>query len=213
MPRKTNGVLYELYPRPTKDEDGKPLLYAEPVITMKHSTRGLDEFCADYRGMTRHEVENALEVACNVCAMWLSKGHRVETPFGTFAPKIRLLGDHSDPDRVTGKDLVYAGIEFIPAKQFVTDSDCSREGFRRDDRFTKPKRVQGQEELMEALRKSIFNGYITVKTFMIRSGMKQTTARNFLDSLCKGETPLLRRFKEGQTMHYIVLDSSLIAKK
>ena len=213
MPRKTNGVLYELYPRPTKDEDGKPLLYAEPVITMKHSTRGLDEFCADYRGMTRHEVENALEVACNVCAMWLSKGHRVETPFGTFAPKIRLLGDHSDPDRVTGKDLVYAGIEFIPAKQFVTDSDCSREGFRRDDRFTKPKRVQGQEELMEALRKSIFNGYITVKTFMIRSGMKQTTARNFLDSLCKGDTPLLRRFKEGQTMHYIVLDPSLIAKK
>ena len=213
MPRKTNGVLYELYPRPTKDEDGKPLLYAEPVITMKHSTRGLDEFRADYRGMTRHEVENALEVACNVCVMWLSKGHRVETPFGTFAPKIRLLGDHSDPDRVTGKDLVYAGIEFIPAKQFVTDSDCSREGFRRDDRFTKPKRVQGQEELMEALRKSIFNGYITVKTFMIRSGMKQTTARNFLDSLCKGDTPLLRRFKEGQTMHYIVLDSSLIAKK
>ena len=213
MPRKTNGVLYELYPRPTKDEDGKPLLYAEPVITMKHSTRGLDEFCADYRGMTRHEVENALEVACNVCAMWLSKGHRVETPFGTFAPKIRLLGDHSDPDRVTGKDLVYSGIEFIPAKQFVKDSDCSREGFRRDDRFTKPKRVQGQEELMEALRKSVFNGYITVKTFMIRSGMKQTTARNFLDSLCKGETPLLRRFKEGQTMHYIVLDSSLIAKK
>lgn len=213
MPRKTNGVLYELYPRPTKDEDGKPLLYAEPVITMKHSTRGLDEFCADYRGMTRHEVENALEVACNVCAMWLSKGHRVETPFGTFAPKIRLLGDHSDPDRVTGKDLVYSGIEFIPAKQFVKDSDCSREGFRRDDRFTKPKRVQGQEELMEALRKSVFNGYITVKTFMIRSGMKQTTARNFLDSLCKGDTPLLRRFKEGQTMHYIVLDSSLIAKK
>ena len=213
MPRKTNGVLYELYPRPTKDEDGKPLLYAEPVITMKHSTRGLDEFCADYRGMSKHEVENALEVACNVCAMWLSKGHRVETPFGTFAPKIRLLGDHSDPDRVTGKDLMYAGIEFIPAKQFVADSDCSREGFRRDDRFTKSKRVQGQEELMEALRKSIFNGYITVKTFMIRSGMKQTTARNFLDSLCKGDTPLLRRFKEGQTMHYIVLDSSLIAKK
>ena len=32
MPRKTDGVLFELQPRPTKGDDGKPLLYAKPVV-------------------------------------------------------------------------------------------------------------------------------------------------------------------------------------
>lgn len=213
MPRKTNGIVYELFPRPTKDEDGKPFLYAEPVITVKHSVKELDAFCAEYRGMSRHSVETALSLACDICAMWLKKGHRVETPFGTFAPKIKLLGDHTDPNRVTGKDIVYDGVKFTAAKDFVNDADCSREGFRRDDRFVKPKKAQSQEELDQALRKSIYGGYITVKTFMARSGLKQTTARNYLDSLCKSDTPLLRKVKEGQTMHYYVLDSSLKDKK
>ena len=30
MPRKTDGVLFELQPRPTKGEDGKPLLIMSP---------------------------------------------------------------------------------------------------------------------------------------------------------------------------------------
>lgn len=213
MPRKTNGIVYELFPRPTKDEDGKPFLYAEPVITVKHSVKELDAFCAEYRGMSRHSVETAFNLACEVCAMWLKEGHRVETPFGTFAPKLKLLGDHTDPNRVTGKDIVYDGVKFTAAKDFVNDADCSREGFRRDDRFVKPKKAQSQEELEQALRKSISHGYITVKMFMIRSGMKQTSARNYLNSLCKGDSPRLRKYKEGQTMHYRVLDSSLMDKK
>ena len=27
MPRKTDGIEFEIHPRPTKGEDGKPLLY------------------------------------------------------------------------------------------------------------------------------------------------------------------------------------------
>ena len=27
MPRKTDGIVFEIHPRPTKGEDGKPLLY------------------------------------------------------------------------------------------------------------------------------------------------------------------------------------------
>ena len=27
MPRKTDGIKFEIHPRPTKGEDGKPLLY------------------------------------------------------------------------------------------------------------------------------------------------------------------------------------------
>ena len=32
MPRKTNGIEFEIHPRPTKGEDGKPLLYVRPAM-------------------------------------------------------------------------------------------------------------------------------------------------------------------------------------
>ena len=64
MPRKTDGIIYELHPRPTRDEDGKPLLYAQPVIDKKYSIKELDEFCAKYRGKNLHEVESALLCPC-----------------------------------------------------------------------------------------------------------------------------------------------------
>ena len=31
MPKKTNGIPFKLQPRPTKGDDGKPLLYAQVV--------------------------------------------------------------------------------------------------------------------------------------------------------------------------------------
>ena len=31
MPRKTNGIEFELHPSPKRDEEGKPLLYARPA--------------------------------------------------------------------------------------------------------------------------------------------------------------------------------------
>jgi hypothetical protein len=46
MPLKTDGILFELLPRPTKGEDGKPLLYAQPVIERKHTLDNIDDFCA-----------------------------------------------------------------------------------------------------------------------------------------------------------------------
>ena len=39
MPRKKKGLKFELLPRPTKDENGKPLLYARPAIRRKWSKR------------------------------------------------------------------------------------------------------------------------------------------------------------------------------
>ena len=87
MPRKTNGIVYELFPRPTKDEDGKPFLYAEPVITVKHNVKELDAFCAEYRGMSRHSVETTLSLACDICAMWLKKAIVWKRPLVLLLPR------------------------------------------------------------------------------------------------------------------------------
>ena len=203
MPRKTDGIIYELHPRPTKGEDGKPLLYAQPLIDKKYSVKELDELCIKSYYTHKHQIENTLNVACEAIATLLKEGRRVETPFGTFAPKLRLLGDHTDPDRVTGKDIMYAGIEFTPSKTFESLADCSQHGFRKQDpRIWKPKKVEGDEALKEALLKSMVNGYTTAKRFMIYSGLKETMARRYLNAHCEGENALLSRYIEGRTVQY-----------
>lgn len=45
MPPVENGFIYELHPRPTKGEDGKPLLYPRPVIFKKFNVREFDAYC------------------------------------------------------------------------------------------------------------------------------------------------------------------------
>ena len=65
----------------------------------------------------------------------------------------------------------------------------------------------------EALRQSCRNGYTTISTFMMFSHLKRKSAKAFLDSLCVGEKPLLRCYREGRTWHYVVLRTITPVKK
>ncbi len=205
MPRKTDGILFELQPRPTKGDDGKPLLYAQPVIAHRHDLDAIDDFCAKYRHTSKGEMKRLFDLFSEVATMWLRQGHRVETPFGSLAPKLKLLGDHTDPEKVTGRDVMYGGIEFIPSKQFVRDADCSSDGFRRQQGSVGNSQMHDPKAMEEALRRSIRNGYVTVSTFMVFSHLKRKSAKAYLDGLCEGDTPRLRRYREGRTWHYSVL--------
>ena len=71
------------------------------------------------------------DVVMEVIGNWLSDGYRVETPIGSFAPKLKLLGEHTDPKTIHGRDIVYAGIDFIPSKEFVKEGGNNREGYRK----------------------------------------------------------------------------------
>lgn len=214
MPRKTDGIVFELHPGAKKGEDGKPLQYARPKITVTYDTKGLDEYCTKYYYSASKQVQNILNLASEAVASLVKQGYRVETPFGSFAPKLKVLGDHTDPNKVTGKDIVYDGIEFIPTKAFKKACDCSRHGFRKEDsRIVKAKRAETEEERQKALRESFYEGYTTVKRFMNKSGLGETTARAYLENLCKGDTPLLRRYREGTTKHYRLIQPSTPDKK
>ena len=205
MPRKTDGILFELHPRPKKGDDGKPLLYAQPVIERKYDLDAIDEFCAKCRGTTRGNIKNLFDTFSDVAAMFLREGCRVETPFGSLAPKLKLLGEHTDPEKVTGDDIMYGGIGFNPSRKFVKDADCSRHGFRRKPGTVGNSQMHDQKAMDEALRRSIRNGYVTVKTFMCFSQLKRKSAKAYLDSLCQGDNPRLRCYREGNTLHYTVL--------
>ena len=202
MPRKTNGILFELQPGPKKGEDGKPLLYAQPVIERKYDLEDIDDFCTKYRHTSKGEMKHLFSLVEEVTTMWLRQGYRVETPFGSFAPKLKLLGDHTDPEKVMGSDVMYAGVEFIPAKQFVKDANCGREGFRRKQGRVGNSQIHDPEEMEKALRKSMYNGFTTIRIFQIFSGLKYNSAKNYLDSLCQGENPRLRCYLEGRAWHY-----------
>ena len=93
MPRKTDGILFELQPRPTKGDDGNPLLYAQPVVDHKYDLDDIDDFCNKYRHTSKGEMKRFFDLLEEVATMWLRQGQRVETPFGSFAPKIILFFD------------------------------------------------------------------------------------------------------------------------
>ena len=111
MPRKTDGIEFEIHPRPTKGEDGKPLLYVRPAKGRKKSFKQLEDFCNKYRNLRTGELQMVFDVVIDVVGLWLSDGYRVETPIGSFAPKLKLLGEHTDPKTIHGRDIEYAGIE------------------------------------------------------------------------------------------------------
>ena len=101
MPRKTDGIEFEIHPRPTKGEDGKPLLYVRPAKGRKKSFKDLEDFCNKYRNLRTGELQMVFDVVIDVIGLWLSDGYRVETPIGSFAPQVETTGrayrpqDHS----------------------------------------------------------------------------------------------------------------------
>ena len=73
----------------------------------------------------------AFNVVMDVVGLWLSDSYRVETSIGSFAPKLKLLSEHTDPKTIQGRDIIYAGIELIPSKEFIKEGGKNREGYRK----------------------------------------------------------------------------------
>ena len=84
------------------------MLYVRPAKGRKRSFKYLDDYCTKYRGVRPGEIQQVFDVVMETVGRWVSDGYRVETPFGSFAPKLKLLGEHTDPKTITGKDIVYA---------------------------------------------------------------------------------------------------------
>ncbi len=202
MPRKTNGIEFELHPGPKHDEEGRPLLYARPASGQKKTMKQLDDFCAEYRNLQKGEMERLFNLFLDVAGSWLAQGYRVETPIGSLAMKLKLVGEHSDPDKVTGRDIMYNGVEFTPSKELIARAGSNREGFRKKSGAVGNSQMYDPKAMEEALRKSLTIGYTSVSSFMHFSGLKRDSAQKFLDSLCQGEDARLRRRQNGKSYIY-----------
>ena len=204
MPRKTDGMPFELHPRPTKGKDGKPLLYARPAAPQKRTMKDVKNFCA-LRGVNSGIIDVAFETFIDVCSRWLAEGYRVETPLGTFSPKIKLEGDFTEPSKVQGKDVKYVGIDITPSKRFVKEVRIHQKGFHRKVNQVGNAQMHDDAFMAEALRRSMKAGFTTIRTFMAVSGLKYHSAQRYLDHLCLGENPILKQQKIGGSYHYFPL--------
>ena len=204
MPRKTDGMPFELYTRPTNGEDGKPLLYVRPSAPYKRTMKDVETY-SDYRGVNKGIVDIAFETFIDVCCEWLAEGYRVETPLGTFAPKIKLEGEFTDPSKVKGKNVKFAGIELTPSKRFVKAVERKQRGFYKKESKVGNAQMHDEAFMTDTLRRALNPGFTTIRIFMAMSGLKYHSAQRYLDHLCSGDYPTLRKTKFGTTYHYFPL--------
>ena len=165
MPRKTDGMPFELYTRPTNGEDGKPLLYVRPSAPYKRTMKDVETY-SGYRGVSKGIVDIAFETFIDVCCEWLAEGYRVETPLGTFAPKIKLEGEFTDPSKVKGKNVKFAGIELTPSKRFVKAVERKQRGFYKKESKVGNAQMHDEAFMADALRRALNPGFTTIRIFM-----------------------------------------------
>ena len=208
MPLKVDGMPFELHPGPQKDEQGNAYLYARPAPDRRIAMDEVDEFCARYRGMNRGQMTSAMLCFIDVVRHWLVDGHRVETPLGVFAPRLKLNGHFTDPKAVRNSDVRFDGIDFTPSKEFVSEvHDMLCYGFRRASTRVGNKQMYDEAKMVLALEKcrSVY-GAITIRGFQDWSGLKYASAKKYLDSQCEGEHPRLRRNTIGTTFQYVPVE-------
>jgi hypothetical protein len=152
--------------------------------------------------MRTGEMQQVFDVLMEVAGRWLSEGYRVETPLGSFAPKLKLIGQHTDPKTITGRDVRYVGLDFIPNKDLVKVAGRNREGYRKSKDPVGNSQMYDEQAMDDALQHCLRLGYVTIPEFMMFSKLKRDSAKNYLDSLCKGDHPRLWSVKEGRRYLY-----------
>ena len=202
MPRKTDGIEFELHPSPKKDQDGKPLLYARLSSKKKLTFKQLEHYSMEHNHASKGELEACFTKFIKSASLWFYEGYRVETPIGSFAPKLKLMGEHTDPKTVTGRDIRFDGVEFIPSKEFIKEVCQNKLGFRRREEAVGNSQMHDPQAMEEALQKSLWEGFTTVSKFKFYSQLKRDSAQRYLDSLTEGDHPRLRRSKSGKSYIY-----------
>ena len=111
MPKKTGGMPYMVYTSPKKGKDGRNIVFVRPEggPRMKRTAEQMDAYCTKYSMMRSGELQLVLQEFMHWAAEWLVKGYRVETPLGSFAPKLRLKREITDPDEVSDRDVELDG--------------------------------------------------------------------------------------------------------
>lgn len=204
MSRNEGGMPFEVHPAPLKDKEGNNYVYVRPAGKQRRTMEDLDAYCARHYAVQPGEVTRLLNIFMEVTKMWLADGDRIETPFGSFAPKIGLRKEKTIADRVGAGDVMLQGIEFTPTQEYVQKVAHWIHGFYPVGNPDTKKLTADKPHLERALQRTIIeqDGYADVRSFMRHSGLTYYSARRQLDKWCEGDQPHLLRTKMGGTYIY-----------
>lgn len=204
MPRKTNGMPFEIHPSPKKAENGKNILYVRPRSRQKITMEQLDDYCANHYALRPGELTRAFQAFIEATGYYLSEGYRVETLIGSFAPKIGLRRELTDPDEVKTTDVLFEGIEYKSVKEYEKSVLSNLRGFRRANNPNVQQLMADEDHLNKALQTNLerYHGYVTARSFAHSANITYYSARKQLDKWCEGEHPRLLKTKQGQEYIY-----------
>ena len=204
MPRKKDGMLFEIHPTPAKGKDGKNILYVRPLSGHKLAMQGVEDFCSRNYGLRYGEMSRAFDVFLRAAGELMAMGYRIDTPIGSFAPKLALMREFTDPDEIKGRDVRLDGVDYNPGKIWNEQIGKWNNGFRRANNTNTQELLADKDKLEKILRNTIkqLNGYVTVGLFAYHSGLTYYSARKQLNAWCEGDTPKLLKTKRGQEYIY-----------
>ena len=208
-----NGVIpFLLYTRPTTDADGKPLLYAKPDPILKLDLQAVDDFSRAEGGLRFHELKRVFESFMEVFSTYIASGYRIETPIGSFYPKLTMSSDISNPSQVFDAHVSLAGIGFTPSKQFNKEVFKHHHHCHLINLSAGNSQIYDQQAMKKALLKSVSGGFITIRSFMAHSSLHYYSAKKYLDEQCQGDSPLLACRKVGNTLLYSFSQSPTLSE-
>ena len=206
MPRKTHGMPFETYPSPQKGDDGQNTLFARPRSGLRMTIDELEKYCSTGYSLRKGEMTRVFLTFEEVASKFMSQGYTIETPIGTFEPKLEMKRKVTNPDEVKHDDVQLEGIQVRVAKSFkkALKANIGSDGFRYTRRPSSKRLLTNDEHLLKALEKSInvHRGYTTVASFAFHSGLTDYSARKKLEKWCYGETPFLKKESFGRTTIY-----------
>ena len=204
MSRKEEGMPFEIHPSPKDGKDGKKILYVRPRSQQKIGMRALDDYCAKHYALRPGELTRAFNAFIQATGYYLSEGYRLETIIGSFAPKIGLKREMTDPDAVKGKDVEFLGIDYKSHKEFEESVRKWLHGFRRVNNPNVQQLMADRAHLDKALQENLakYHGYVTARSFSLYANITYYSARKQLDEWCQGENPRLLKTRRGQEYIY-----------
>lgn len=199
MSRKKNGFPYEVHPTPKKGKDGRNIVYARPARGLKLDFEAVDGYCHEHYKTADGELEYVFKQFVKCAAELMARGYRIDTPIGSFVPKLGLKREITDADEVDDDDVVLDSVDYNPGKVWTKAiGQWLFDGFKRVENPNVQELMQDTEHLERALKECLKKGYVTVAAFAYCASLSKYSARKQLETWTKGETPKLMKSKMGQ---------------
>ncbi len=212
-----HNIHFTVHRNPLPDADGNDTYQVRQAPWFNINSKSFCESVERHQMLRAHAVEHALMAIEDELVRLLLDNHRVHLgQIGTFSLKLGFRkrtnkdGEETkpvftNPNDITGDDVVVEGITFVPDRRLtetVTLTPCHMHNSL--PRGSVGHSAQyGDTEMRRRVADYIGeHGYLTIPRLRRDFGLTRYMAYKWLAELTKGQNPLLRVEKEGNTKIY-----------